>query len=104
MATRKTAMDKEKRKAYKREYYRERRARIKAGLPPQVRPRHEYVYMCMESLESPVAIAEGRTARELAEKLGCSMSSIYSAINRVAHGHIKRSKYLRVILDEDEEE
>lgn len=83
-------------------WHREHRERIKAGLLPK--PKIQYVYMYMESLESPIAIAEASTMEELAEKIGRTRGTVASAIWNVEHGKLKRSRYLRIRLDEDDED
>lgn len=84
-------------KKYAHEYYIEK-LRARRGSTP----RPEYVYMCMESPDSPVVIAEGRTMRELAEKIGCSTETIKSSLSHLRRGLIKSSRYLQIRLDEDD--
>lgn len=52
--------------------------------------------------ELPLAVAE--TAAELARICGVSERTVHSAISNVKAGRTKRSKYIRVVVEETIEE
>lgn len=56
----------------------------------------------LQRQELPLAVVD--TQEELARLAGSSVSTISSQISRVKNGIIKRSQYVRVTIDWDEEE
>lgn len=56
----------------------------------------------LQRQELPLAVVD--TQKELARLAGSSVSTVRRQISRVTNGIIKRSQYVRVTVDWDEEE
>lgn len=61
-------------------------------------PKAVYMKVTKDELELPVAVAE--TVKELSIMTGRSINAIRSSISKHEHGKLKRSVYVRVILDD----
>lgn len=61
-----------------------------------------WMLVTRDKYEFPVAMAE--SAGKLAQILGVDRNSILAQVNRVKRGKRKRSRYVCVEIDEDEED
>ena len=59
-----------------------------------------YMEVTQDPLELPLAVAE--TARELADMTGVKVDAVYQSISRRQRGERKRTRFIRVTVDEDE--
>ncbi len=64
----------------------------------------EYVYMMVTSDEYELPICVATSAKQLAEMVGVDEGTIWRQTWMVEHGRMKRSKYIRVALEGDEDE
>ena len=58
--------------------------------------------MCVteDKYELPIAVAD--TIPELARLTGATSGSIYSCLSKVKHGNANRSRYIKVVLDDEQ--
>ena len=59
-----------------------------------------YMEVTQDPLELPLAVAE--TARELADMTGVKVDAVYQSISRRQRGERKRTRFIRVTVEEDE--
>ena len=57
--------------------------------------------MCVteDKYELPIAVAD--TIPELARLTGATSGSIYSCLSKVKHGNANRSRYIKVVIDDE---
>lgn len=61
------------------------------------------IYMCVteDKYELPIAVAD--TIPELARLTGATSGSIYSCLSKVKHGNANRSRYIKVVIEDDKQ-
>lgn len=59
--------------------------------------------MCVteDKYELPIAVAD--TIPELARLTGATSGSIYSCLSKVKHGNANRSRYIKVVIEDDKQ-
>ena len=63
-----------------------------------------YIYIAYSTEKPYLPIATGDNAQELANKVGVSKVCIHSVINRYERGITKKSRYMRVCLEDENNE
>lgn len=58
-----------------------------------------YMAVDLEYYELPYAVAD--TAEELAKMCGVTKNNVHSAISNVKNGRVKRSRYVKVEVEDD---
>lgn len=61
------------------------------------------IYMCVteDKYELPIAVAD--TIPELARLTGATSGSIYSCLSKVKHGNANKSRYIKVVIEDDKQ-
>ena len=61
------------------------------------------IYMCVteDKYELPIAVAD--TVPELAKLTGATSGSIYSCLSKVKHGNANKSRYIKVVIEDDKQ-
>lgn len=60
-----------------------------------------YLAVSADKYEFPIAVAD--SARELERMLGLGRGTVISHISKVRQGGLKKQKYLRIEIDDEEE-